>query len=117
MSARDLEKARRNLQGIPNVEIAPLDLMDSESIDAFASRSFSSGRSLHLLVNNAGIMWVPLRRNVRGIEPHLATNYLAQFYLTARPWPALKRAKRARVVNVSSQGHQFFRLTLKIRIL
>jgi NAD(P)-dependent dehydrogenase (short-subunit alcohol dehydrogenase family) len=37
----------------------------------------------------------------------LATNYLAQFQLTARLWPALKKANSARVINVSSQGHQF----------
>ena len=51
-------------------------------------------------------MWVPLRRDSRGIESQLATNYLGQFHLTARLWPALKKANGARVVNVSSYGHQ-----------
>lgn len=105
--ARDVEKAKRNLQGIPNVEIAAMDLMDPASIDKFADSFLASGRPLHLLINNAGIMWVPLRRNSRGIESQLATNYLAQFQLTARLWPSLKKANGARVVNVSSQGHQF----------
>ena len=63
--------------------------------------------TLHLLVNNAGIMWVPLRRDSRGIESQLATNYLAMFQLTASLWPALEKANGARVVNVSSHGHQF----------
>lgn len=105
--ARAIEKAQHNLQGIPNVEIATLDLMDPESIDAFANDFLDSGRLLHLLINNAGIMWVPLRRDVRGLESQLATNYLATYHLTARLWPALKMANGARVVNVSSQGHQF----------
>jgi NAD(P)-dependent dehydrogenase (short-subunit alcohol dehydrogenase family) len=52
-------------------------------------------------------MWVPLRRDNRGIESQLATNYLAQFQLTARLWPALKKANGARVINVSSHGHHF----------
>jgi NAD(P)-dependent dehydrogenase (short-subunit alcohol dehydrogenase family) len=52
-------------------------------------------------------MWVPLRKDSRGIESQLATNYLAQFQLTARLWTALKKAHGARVINVSSQGHQF----------
>ena len=52
-------------------------------------------------------MWVPLRRDNRGIESQLAVNYLAQFQLTARLWEAIKKAHGARVVNVSSQGHQF----------
>ena len=105
--ARDLEKAKKNLAGIANVELEIMDLMNPDSIDEFAQKFLVSGRSLHLLVNNAGIMWVPLRRDNRGIESQLATNYLAQFQLTARLWTALKKAGGARVINVSSQGHQF----------
>lgn len=105
--ARDIEKAKKNLQEIPNVELETMDLMKPESIDAFAQKFIASGRPLHLLINNAGIMWVPLRRDSRGIESQLATNYLAQFHLTARLWPALKKANGARVINVSSHGHQF----------
>ncbi|RQO68928.1 oxidoreductase [Pedobacter sp. KBW01] len=105
--ARDIEKAKKNLQGIANVEIAEMDLMSPVSIDAFAESFLASERPLHLLINNAGIMWVPLRRDNRGIESQLATNYLAQFQLTAKLWPALKKANGARVVNVSSHGHQF----------
>jgi len=105
--ARDVEKAKRNLDGIANIEIEAMDLMDPASIDAFAQKFLASGRPLHLLINNAGIMWVPLRHDSRGIESQLATNYLAQFQLTARLWPALKQADGARVINVSSQGHQF----------
>jgi len=105
--ARDIKKALANLNGIPNVEIELMDLMDPESIDSFAEKFLASGRPLHLLINNAGIMWVPLRRDSRRIESQLATNYLAQFQLTAKLWPALKQSDGARVVNVSSQGHQF----------
>jgi len=105
--ARDMEKAKKNLQGMPHVEIEEMDLMNPVSIDTFADKFLASGRSLHLLINNAGIMWVPLRRDNRGMESQLAVNYLAQFQLTAKLWIALKRAKGARVVNVSSQGHQF----------
>ncbi len=105
--ARDIEKAKKNLQGIPNVALESMDLMDPAAIDAFAETFLASGRPLHLLINNAGIMWVPLRRDSRGIESQLATNYLAQFQLTARLWPALKEAGGARVVNVSSHGHHF----------
>jgi NAD(P)-dependent dehydrogenase (short-subunit alcohol dehydrogenase family) len=105
--ARDIEKAKKNLQGIDNVELEAMDLMDPSSIDAFAEKFLASGRPLHVLINNAGIMWVPLRRDSRGIESQLATNYLAQFQLTARLWPALKKADGARVINVSSHGHHF----------
>lgn len=105
--ARDVDKAKRNLDGIANVEIETMDLMDYDSIDQFGERFLKSGRPLHLLINNAGIMWVPLRKDNRGIESQLATNYLAQFQLTAKLWPALKQANGSRVINVSSHGHQF----------
>jgi NAD(P)-dependent dehydrogenase (short-subunit alcohol dehydrogenase family) len=105
--ARDVEKAKKNLQGINNVEIEEMDLINPASIDTFAEKFLTSGRPLHLLINNAGIMWVPLRRDSRGIESQLAVNYLALFQLTSKLWAALKNTSGARVVNVSSQGHQF----------
>jgi NAD(P)-dependent dehydrogenase (short-subunit alcohol dehydrogenase family) len=105
--ARSLDKARKNLEGVANVALEEMDLMNPDSIDTFAATFLASGRPLHLLINNAGIMFVPLRRNTRGVESQLATNYLAPFQLTARLWNALKKANGARVVNVSSQGHQF----------
>lgn len=105
--ARDTEKAKKNLQGIAHITVTSMDLMDPNSIDAFADTFLAAGKPLHLLINNAGIMWVPLRRNEQGIESQLATNYLAQFQLTARLWTALQKANGARVINVSSQGHHF----------
>lgn len=105
--SRNIEKARKNLANIPNTELYELDLADPESIDSFANWFLSTNRPLNLLINNAGIMWVPLRRESRGIESQLATNYLGQFHLVAKLWPALLKANGARVVNVSSEGHQF----------
>ncbi len=105
--ARDIDKARRNLAGIAHVELEQLDLADTGSVDDFAEKFLASERPLHLLINNAGIMWVPLRRDSRGFESQLAVNYLAHFQLTAKLFPALKKANGARVVNVSSGGHQF----------
>lgn len=104
--ARDVQKAMRNLAGVPNVTVEAMDLMEPYSIDAFADRFLAAHDTLHILVNNAGIMWVPLQRDGRGYESQLATNHLGHFQLTARLWPALKKANGARVVNVSSYGHQ-----------
>jgi NAD(P)-dependent dehydrogenase (short-subunit alcohol dehydrogenase family) len=104
--ARSMKKAQKNLTAIANVELEEMDLMDPDSIDIFAEKFMASGRPLHLLINNAGIMWVPLRRDRRGYESQLSTNHLGHFHLTARLWSALKKANGARVVNVSSFGHQ-----------
>ena len=105
--ARDIEKAKKNLQGIANVEIVEMDLMNTDSVDKFAEQYLASDKALNLLINNAGIMFVPLRRDANGIESQLATNYLSMFRLTSRLWSALKKANGARVVNISSLGHQF----------
>jgi NAD(P)-dependent dehydrogenase (short-subunit alcohol dehydrogenase family) len=105
--ARTQEKARAALAGIPRVEIDTLELIEPASIDAFTNRFLSSERPLHILINNAGIMAPPLQRDARGYESQFATNHLGHFQLTARLWPALRRAGKARVVSVSSRGIRF----------
>jgi NAD(P)-dependent dehydrogenase (short-subunit alcohol dehydrogenase family) len=104
--ARSPEKARQALQGIPRVEHGNIDLLDPASIDAFATEFLSSGRPLHILINNAGIMAPPLTRDSRGYEWQFSANHLGHFQLTARLWPALQKARGARVISVSSLGHR-----------
>jgi NAD(P)-dependent dehydrogenase (short-subunit alcohol dehydrogenase family) len=104
--ARDLAKARKALEGI-DVEIESMDLADPASIDAFAEHFLARGEPLHVLVNSAGVMAMPLTRDARGYEMQFATNHLGHFQLTARLWPALRGAGGARVVSVSSRGHRF----------
>lgn len=104
--ARDIRKATSHLTGVNNVTIGEMDLMDPESINRFVEKFLDAGNALDILVNNAGIMWVPLQRDLRGYESQLSTNHLGHFQLTARLWPALKKANGARVINVSSFGHQ-----------
>ncbi|AQS06084.1 SDR family NAD(P)-dependent oxidoreductase [Clostridium beijerinckii] len=104
--ARDIEKAKEAIAKIPNIEIEHLDLMDPMSIDSFAQKFINSQRSLHILINSAGIMAPPLIRDKRGYESQFATNHLGHFQLTARLWPALKNAKSARVISVSSRAQR-----------
>ncbi len=104
--ARDRAKAQLSLGTVANTELESLDLMDAASIDGFATRFLASNRPLHILINNAGIMYPPLERDSRGNKSQLSTNHLGHFQLTALLWPALQRANGARVVSVSSRGHQ-----------
>ncbi len=105
--ARSPEKAKKYLEGVENVEIEEMDLMDADSIDAFAEKFLAKNEPLHLLINNAGIMWSPLNRDARGNESHFSTNHLGHFQLTNKLWSALQKANGARIVNVSSRGHHF----------
>ncbi|MBF4470601.1 SDR family NAD(P)-dependent oxidoreductase [Flavobacterium sp. HJJ] len=105
--SRNVEKSKEIVNGIANVEVEALDLAAPASINAFGEKFIASGRSLHLLINNAGIMWTPLHRDSKGNEGQFSTNHLGHFQLTAKLWDALKKANGARVVNVSSSSHHF----------
>jgi NAD(P)-dependent dehydrogenase (short-subunit alcohol dehydrogenase family) len=111
--ARTPEKARAALSGMERVELEAFELSDPGSVDAFAARFLASGRALHILVNNAGIMAVPFAKNARGFELQLATNHLGHFQLAARLWPALLKARGARVVALTSRGHAFASVDLE----
>lgn len=104
--ARDMAKAEKNLAEMPDVVIAAMDLLDPKSIDEFAKRFIKNNDRLHILVNNAGIMAPPLSRDSRGYESQFSANHLGHFQLTCLLWPALVRAKGARVVALSSYGHR-----------
>ena len=104
--ARDLKKGAAATKAIRGLEIRPMDLMDPTSIDAFAGKFLASGQPLHILVNSAGIMASPLTRDSRGYESQFSTNHLGHFQLVVRLWPALRQAKGARIVSVSSWGHR-----------
>src|SRR5665811_2519883 len=80
--ARDIAKATAALSGLANVTIDQLDLAVPRTIDAFAARF--GDQPLHLLINNAGIMAVPLSRDSRGLESQLAVNHVGHFRLFTR---------------------------------
>lgn len=92
--------------GLDGIEVSQLDLLDPKSIDAFVERYLGTGRPLHILINNAGIMAGPLQRDARGYESQFATNHLGHFQLTLGLLPALRAAHGARIVNVTSGGHR-----------
>jgi len=104
--ARRPETAKDALSGLKGVEVAALDLADLHSIDEFSRAFVASGRSLHVLINNAAIMANPETRVAGGYESQFATNHLGHFALVSGLEPALRAAGRARVVSVSSVGHK-----------
>jgi len=105
VGSRDSKKAQMAVAKMKNVEVGELDLASPASIDRFASEFLISNRALDLLINNAGVMAIPLTRDERGYELQFSTNHLGHFQLTARLWPALKKSGNARVVALSSRGH------------
>jgi len=107
VGARRPEQARDVLATLEGaIDVLPLDLLSPESIDAFAAEITKRFAVLHLLINNAAVMACPLHRDDRGYEFQFATNHLGHFQLTARLWPLLVGAPKARVVVLSSIGHR-----------
>jgi NAD(P)-dependent dehydrogenase (short-subunit alcohol dehydrogenase family) len=110
--ARALDARERILAGASgaSVEVLALDVSEPDSVRA-AAAAFRAGHDrLDLLINNAGIMAVPLGRNSRGWELQLATNHLGHVLLTAELCDLLRTTPGARVVNVSSLAHRAGRI-------
>jgi len=87
-------------------EILLCDLASRAQVDRAAEEYLASGRPLHVLVNNAGLVSLDRHESADGIELTLAVNYLAMFQLTLRLLPRLLESTPARVVNVSSDTYK-----------
>ena len=89
------------------VEVASLDLVDRDSIRAFADRYLADHAELAVLVNNAGGVFGSRVLTTDGVERTFATNHLGPFLLTSLLLPAMVHSAPARVINVASSGHGF----------
>lgn len=91
-------------------EVISLDLADLASIEAAADTVASRVDRLDVLMNNAGVMAIPLRRTADGFEMQFGTNHLGHFALTGRLLPLLLAAEQPRVITTSSQAHRIGRM-------
>lgn len=100
LAVRDREKGERTAATIAGLtEVRELDLADLASVRRFAAEWQGP---IDVLVNNAGVMAVPLSRTADGFELQLGTNHLGHFALTLLLLPAVTD----RVVTVSSGAHK-----------
>jgi NAD(P)-dependent dehydrogenase (short-subunit alcohol dehydrogenase family) len=86
--------------------VISLDLADLSSIETAAAAIADRLDHIDVLMNNAGVMAIPLRRTADGFEMQLGTNHLGHFALTGRLLPLLLAAHHPRVTNTSSQVHR-----------
>jgi NAD(P)-dependent dehydrogenase (short-subunit alcohol dehydrogenase family) len=96
------ERAAATMSG--DVAIAHLDLADLTSVRKFAD----SVDGLDVLINNAGVLGLPLTRTADGFEAHMGTNYLGHFALTC----LLGDRITDRVISVVSSAYAMSRLHL-----
>ncbi|MEL7128047.1 MAG: oxidoreductase [Pseudomonadota bacterium] len=104
--ARRLEAAEAALGHIGgDIEIASMDLADISSIHKFTADYSETGRPLHVLINNAGIMACPETRIGPGWEAQFGTNHLGHMAMTLGLAQSMQKAEGARLVSLSSTAH------------
>jgi NAD(P)-dependent dehydrogenase (short-subunit alcohol dehydrogenase family) len=116
MACRNPEKAKDALETIRRVTpdadavTMPLDLASLASIRGFADAFLAEHSSLHVLIDNAGVMAIPQRRTADGFEMQLGTNHLGHFALTGLLLPRLLATPASRVVVMTSLAHRLGRI-------
>jgi len=112
LACRNLDKAKEAAARIAaatpgaQVEVQQLDLSALASVRAAAAELRNRYDRIDLLVNNAGVMWVPRQTTVDGFELQFGTNHLGHFALTGLLLDRLLATPGSRVVTISSQGHR-----------
>ncbi|MEU4420305.1 oxidoreductase [Actinoplanes sp. NPDC024001] len=92
------------------LEIRHLDLLDLDTVHAFAEGLRAEAVSVDALINNGGIGNVPRRLSPQGVESQLATNHLGHFALTGLLLDRLSAGHHPVVVTVGSALYRIGRL-------
>ncbi|MFI9506070.1 oxidoreductase [Nocardia sp. NPDC052566] len=105
LACRDVAKGERVAADLgERAEVRKLDLADLASVRAFAD----SIERADVLINNAGVMALPLRRTADGFEMQVGTNHLGHFALTGLLLPKISD----RIVTVASGAHSIGKIDL-----
>lgn len=108
MVCRNQERGEQALDEIKrdsNNELVYLmlaDLSSQKAIHQLVKDFKEKYKSLHVLINNAGVNLSRVKLTEDGIETTLAVNYLAPFLLCNLLFDTLKESQPARIVNVAS---------------
>ncbi|GLB38420.1 putative short chain dehydrogenase [Lyophyllum shimeji] len=98
----------RDLTG-REAKFLPLDLADLNSVRDAVEEFTRNETELHILFNNAGVMFPPMEEEIDGYDAQIHINVLGHFYLTKLLLPVLLSTARGpikpRILHVSSSGH------------
>jgi NAD(P)-dependent dehydrogenase (short-subunit alcohol dehydrogenase family) len=113
LAVRNLDKgneaADRIKAATPNADVTlqELDLASLDSVRKAADELRANYPRIDLLINNAGLMYVPTREVTKdGFEMQFGTNHLGHFALDGLIIDNLLPVEGSRVVTVSSVGHR-----------
>ncbi|MCH6555787.1 MAG: SDR family NAD(P)-dependent oxidoreductase, partial [Chloroflexi bacterium] len=113
-TSRDPEKGEQAAADIrqrcgADVTLMPLDLASFPSIRALADDFLQRYDSLHVLINNAGLILTERTETEQGFETTFGVNHLGHFLLTQLLLDRIKASAPARIINVASDAHRFAR--------
>ncbi|MBS1151264.1 MAG: short-chain dehydrogenase/reductase [Myxococcaceae bacterium] len=94
----------------PKLDYLLADLSSMAQVRRVAAEFRAKYPRLDVLLNNAGGVFPGRTTTGEGFERTLATNHLSFFVLTHELLPVLEKSAPARVVNVTSNGHRFFKI-------
>jgi NAD(P)-dependent dehydrogenase (short-subunit alcohol dehydrogenase family) len=113
LAVRNLDKgneaADRIRKASPNADVSTreLDLTSLDSVRKAADELRAAHPRIDLLINNAGVMYVPTRETTDdGFEMQFGTNHLGHFALTGQLLDNMLPVEGSRVVTISSVGHR-----------
>lgn len=117
-AARDLEKAQHAIADARrdtaaaggSIELVALDLASLASVRACADKLQEEGKSLDVIIANAGVMATPFGKTADGFETQFGTNHLGHFVLVNRLASLI--ASGGRVIALASSGHRFANVDL-----
>uniref|UniRef100_A0A914CWX8 Uncharacterized protein n=1 Tax=Acrobeloides nanus TaxID=290746 RepID=A0A914CWX8_9BILA len=87
------------------IDIIQLELSSLQSIREAANEFLSNNWPLHVLILNAGVVWVTSKTTTEGYESTFGINHLGHFYLTYLLLDKLRESAPSRLVIVSSKLH------------
>jgi len=93
--------------GNPKVSYLLADFADQDSIRRLAAAFKERYNRLDVLINNAGAFYATRQENAAGHELTFAVNHLGYFLLTNLLLDRLIASAPARIINVSSDAHQW----------
>ncbi|HZE37685.1 MAG TPA: oxidoreductase [Stackebrandtia sp.] len=92
--------------GESDLDGVAMDLRSLDSVREAADVLRERYARIDLLINNAGVMWMPRGRSTDGYDTQLAVNHLGHFALTGLLLDRLRDVEGSRVVTVSSLAHR-----------
>lgn len=113
LTGRNEERGRAALAAVHSVhptgahEFLQTDFAVMDTVGGAADAFLASGRPLHVLLNNAGVMNARRRITVDGFEEMFAINHLAHYLLTRKLLPRMCESAPGRIVHVASNAHDF----------